>query len=189
MKRIFTAIDVPDKVRLSISEYTNRLRSEFSDLRVGREKPEKIHLTLNFLGEVDPRQLSDVTAVTRTIASETGRFDLTAIDGGVFPNPRNPRILWIGLQEETGILNSVKSRLDEGFQKMGFAARAGRFVPHLTIGRLRQPGKSKELARVHRQNRFGPCEFGVSQLNVYESELNANGSIYHLLDRAPFRDS
>lgn len=184
MKRIFTAIDIPDELRHSISEYIDELKLPFSDVRVLWEKKEKIHLTLNFLGEVDPEKLSEIVDIVQNAAKETNSFDLTVLDAGVFPNLRRPRILWIGVRDKAGALESLKSRLDDSFQEFGFAAKKGRFVPHLTIGRLRQPGKSRELASIHKQNRFGPYEFTVSELKVYESTLGLNGSTYSLVERS-----
>ena len=59
-KRIFTAIDISEQARQKVSGYIETLRREFSNLRVGWEKAEKLHLTLKFLGDCDERQFRDL---------------------------------------------------------------------------------------------------------------------------------
>ncbi|MGI8786587.1 MAG: RNA 2',3'-cyclic phosphodiesterase [Pyrinomonadaceae bacterium] len=178
MKRIFTAIDISDSVRQKISIYIEDLRREFSNVRVGWDKPEKLHLTLKFLGDIDEKRLVILSEAVETTASRISNFNLQIKDTGVFPSKKNGRILLLGVKGETEILQTLNEILENECQRNAFAKETRNFKPHLTIARLREPRKSKELVARHLQNEFESNEFEASEITIYESHLQKSGSIY-----------
>lgn len=186
-KRIFTAIDISEQTRQRVSGYIENLRREFSGLRVGWEKAEKLHLTLKFLGDCDERQLKDLeTAVSNAakIFAETRNdvnIKIQILDTGVFPSKRNAKILWLGLHDERQSLSKLNQILETECGKIGFEKEKRNFKPHLTIARLRELQKSGNLVEKHLENRFEPVEFEVSEIVIYESKLLPTGSIYRKL--------
>lgn len=192
-KRIFTAIDISEQAKRKVSAYIESLRKEFSGLRVGWEKAEKLHLTLKFSGDCDERQLKNLqnaaaNSVKIFVEQENiSIFKVQISETGVFPSKRNPRILWLGLQDEEGNLGKINRILETECERAGFEKENRIFKPHLTIARIREPHKSKSLAESHLGNEFEPVEFEVSEIVIYESSLQPIGSIYKKVSSFKFR--
>ena len=188
MKRIFAAIDISDTARQKISTYIENLRGEFLHLRVGWEKAEKLHLTLKFFGEIDEKQLANLIEAAEKTADQIADFKLQIKDTGVFPAKRNARVLWLGIEEESGKLQKLNEILETECERFGFAKEKRNFKPHLTIARLREPNKSKELVGAHLRNEFESAEFRVSEIVIYESLLQKTGSIYSVVSTHKFEE-
>ncbi len=184
MRRIFIAIDISDEARNRISDYIGNLRDVFSKLRVGWEKPEKLHLTLKFLGDVGDEHLELVNKAVEKAAADFLSFRLQIGGTGVFPSGKKARVLWLGLTEAEGRLHEIFDAIETECEKLGFAKETRAFNPHLTIARLREPAKSAELVNLHLASRFDPVEFEVRELVVYESKPSPTGSIYQAVTTA-----
>jgi len=183
MKRIFTAIDISEKARRAVFAYTGKLRGEFPDLRVGWERAEKLHLTLKFLGDLEEKQLQNLIEAVEETAKQISNFKLQIFQTGAFPAKRNARILWLGLKDETEGLQKLNAILKNECAINGFAKEARDFKPHLTVARLREPNKSKELVERHLAEEFESAEFTVSEIVIYESRLQPNGSVYAIASK------
>ena len=181
MKRIFVAVDISEEARRKTAVYIESLRRDFPNVRVGWEKPEKLHLTMKFLGDTDEIQLEKLKEICREIAVETSKFCLRITETGVFPSARNARVLWIGVKDEKGTLLKINRKLEIEGERIGFAAEKRSFKPHLTIARLKEPRGSIELVEKHLEKYFEPAEFEVAEIVVYESRLQPAGSIYQQL--------
>lgn len=181
-KRIFIAVDINDEARRRAFAYIEALRTEFPRLRVGWEKSEKLHLTMKFLGETGERQLADLQKVVAQMANDITSFNLEIAETGVFPAARNARVLWLGIRDKKGSLVQINDLLETHCERFGFAREQRIFKPHLTIARLKEPQKSKELAEKHLANGFEPVKFSVSEIVIYESKLQPTGSIYVKID-------
>lgn len=181
MRRIFVAVDISDEARRETAAYIESLKREFSNVRVGWEKPEKLHLTLKFLGDTNENQLAELSEIVKRIAAETPKFELRIAETGVFPARRNARVLWIDVKDETGSLAKINRMLDAECEPLGFAAEKRNFKPHLTIARLKEPQKSRELIEKHLQKQFEPAGVEVAEIVICESRLQPAGSIYQKL--------
>lgn len=189
MQRIFTAIDISDEARRKVSDYIENLRGEFSELRGGWERAEKLHLTLKFLGEVDEKQLKNLTEAVKETAEQFSNFNLQISETGAFPSPRNARILWIGVRDELRNLQRMNEILETECGRKGFEKEKRIFKPHLTIARLLEPQNSKELVEKHLLNDFSLIEYVVSELVVYESRLQKSGSIYSIISKHRLKEN
>jgi 2'-5' RNA ligase len=187
MKRIFVAVDISDEARRKVSEYIETLRKEFKDVRVSWDRAEKLHLTLKFLGDTNEKQLEDLKKNVENIASEITNFKLQISNTGLFPNVRNPRVLWLGIKGDVNDLQKINAVLEIECEKIGFAKEIRIYKPHLTIGRIREPKKAKSLAIKHLENKFEPIEFEVSEIVIYESKLQSNGSIYSVVSSSKLK--
>lgn len=183
MRRIFVAVDISDEVRRKVINYIENLRRDFRQIRVGWDKSEKLHLTLNFLGDADENQLENLIKIVGEISAQIDDFYLQLADTGVFPNARNPRVLWIDVKDEKRNLEKINELLEKKCEEMGFAREKRKYIPHLTIGRVREPNRASELAKKHLANKFEPVEFSVSQIVIYESQLLPTGSIYSIVSK------
>lgn len=183
MKRIFVAVDISDEARRKVSAYTETLRHDFRQVRVGWEKPEKLHLTLRFLGETSENQFGELKSFVQKISSEITNFGLKISETGVFPNAGNPRVLWIDIKDKDGNLAKINNLIETECERIGFDREKRKFVPHLTIGRVREPNRARDLGQKHLQNKFEPVEFEVSEIVIYESKLLATGSVYSVVSK------
>jgi 2'-5' RNA ligase len=188
MKRVFTAIDVTEFERRSIFRLTEHLRSEFPNARVKWEHTEKIHLTLKFLGDIDDTQLAKLIEAVEETSKKIQPFYLQMSGtGGVFPSPRNARVLWLGLADETGSLQKLNEILEGECQKRGFAVEKREFKAHLTIARFRQKPDEFLIERFL-QTIYPPSPpFEVSEIVIYESELQPRGSVYKIISKHKLR--
>jgi len=180
--RTFIAIGVPPAVLDTIIRIQSRFRS--LGLRASWVKPGNIHLTLKFLGETDPDRISGIqNKLTEILASFT-TFRLSLDSVGIFPNTKNPRILWIGLKHDEGTLQTFQSSIEKAMEGMGFPMDPQPFAPHLTLARMKFPKGNKELQNqldAVNQEGIDPHPFDVGEIHLYESQLTPKGSIYTVL--------
>lgn len=183
MKRIFAALEIPDRVQSLISEFTGILAKRFPDAGAKWVDAEKIHLTIRFFGGIDDSQLASVREVVRTAVRNHNTFKLTVEGTGVFPGSKRPRVLWVGLLVSSE-LEVLKHELDTALLAEGFDMETWAFRPHLTVARLRDPSKARRLAAEFLEKEFEPAAFEVRRLCLFQSLLKPTGSEYVLIDAA-----
>ncbi|HEV7373986.1 MAG TPA: RNA 2',3'-cyclic phosphodiesterase [Pyrinomonadaceae bacterium] len=113
---------------------------------------------------------------------------IVALEGaGAFPPRGVPRILWLGINDSSGVLSELQSHLEEDCKRVGFACEERPFHPHLTIARIRTPRAARQLAHLHQDLGFEAIEFYITELVVIQSELAAGGSRYTEISRHSFK--
>ena len=186
--RTFCAVELPDGVKSRVAEHIKRLRAEFPDVRASWEKPEKLHITLKFLGEIELPRAEDLSGAASRAASRVMPFKLTIAEAGAFPPRGQPRVLWLDIKDTSGSLASLQHSLEDACAAAGFPRESRPFKPHLTVARLRSPQGARELAAAHREASFEPQTFTISELVVMRSELRPGGSRYSVVSRHRFAD-
>jgi 2'-5' RNA ligase len=183
--RLFIAINLPESTKTTIRELVKELRIDNDPVRW--ITPSNIHLTLKFLGEVDPSLHEQVIGVIEETIPNYPSFELTLSDFGAFPNLRRPRIIWIGTEARNAptVLNSIYSDLEKGFVPLGFEREGRRFKPHLTIGRVRGGRRRCGSMYDSMEARFAGIEveedsFRVDSVELMESILKRSGAEYHI---------
>lgn len=185
-KRLFIAVDISDEARAAAALYVNKLTSRFRDVPAKWERPEKLHITLKFLGSTEEGKLDGVIDIVETSAQNTGPFEIEIAGTSSFPSPKSPRLLWLGVNEPSGTLKDLAERIDRHCAKFGFEKEKRVFKPHLTIARIRDPRTAADLGIAHDAGGFGPIKFDCDELILYESELGRAGSVYSKLAVAKF---
>ncbi len=185
--RVFCAIELPAEVRARAVEHIARLRSVVPEVRASWERTEKLHITLKFLGEIAQDRAEALSGVASSATRNTPPFILALSGAGAFPPRGNPRILWLGIDDSSGALARLQSRLEEECESAGFAREERPFHPHLTLARVRAPQGARRLASVHQETGFAAMEFAVTSLVVMRSELGAGGSSYTEISRHRFK--
>jgi 2'-5' RNA ligase len=181
--RVFCAIDLPASARAKLMRQITRLREAVPHAQASWSREENTHLTLKFLGDIQTSRLSNLSnAATRSVA-DFSPFQITLQETGVFPKHGPPRVLWIGVKDESGKLAELHSRLEKACASEGFANEERPFHPHLTIARLRKPQGARTLAAAHKEMRFEPADVAVAELLVIRSEPSAAGSRYTVISR------
>lgn len=183
MKRIFVAVDISEAARRAAADYIETLRAEFREVRVGWERAEKLHLTMKFLGDCEETQLKELPKIVAETAAQISSFTIQIAETGVFPNARAPRVLWIDVKDAAGNLLKIHDLLEKACEKIGFQRERRRFVPHLTIGRVKEPNRARDLAEKHLKNKFEPVETLVPEIVIYESRLLPSGSVYSIVSK------
>lgn len=182
--RLFCAVELPLQIRDRITKYVEELRSEIPAAGVRWEQPEKLHITLQFFGEVAAERVAGLARAAEETARGGTRFRASVEAPGTFPPRGRARILWLGVRDEAGGLIDLQKRLADSCARLGFPPEARAFHPHVTIGRTRRADRStEELARRHRAALFEKADFEVRELVLMRSELGAGGSRYTPLSR------
>jgi 2'-5' RNA ligase len=181
--RVFCAIELPSVVREKISEHITRLRTAAPDSSTSWVRPENVHLTLKFVGEIPLDRIKDLTQAAANAAAGFPPFEIVIGNTGSFPKHGTPRVLWLGVDDYSGKLAELQASLDDECLQLGFAKEARGFNPHLTIARGRKPHGARALALAHKEIGFVPTEVGVRELIVIRSELSSKGSNYTAISR------
>lgn len=184
--RLFIAAEISEEARTEATQRIELLQAKFSDLRVGWEKPEKLHLTLKFLGEVEEDKLPEVIQATKKAARQISPFELEIAGSGVFPVRGAARVLWLNITSSKDILQRLNQRLEDECYVIGFEREERFYTPHLTIARLREPRAAQELAKLHLATPFPPVSFAVGEIVVFQSQQTASGVIYRRLAKTIF---
>jgi 2'-5' RNA ligase len=181
--RVFCAIELPEDVRALAGRHIARLRGEFPRLKVGWDREEKLHLTLKFLGEIEAARVENLSRAAHAAADSVRAFELSIEGAGVFPPRGLPRVLWLGVKDDSGGLARLHERLEEECASEGFPREARAFRPHLTIARLRNSEGVRPLASLHAATDFVSRPFDARELVVIRSQLGPGGSRYTVLSR------
>ncbi len=185
MWRVFCAIEIPSDTRQRIAEHTEQLRHALPDVQPSWTKPENIHLTLKFFGNISRHQVLKASEAASRAATCVGPLTLHVGQPGAFPARGPAKVIWIGINDPTGDLFKLYQTLEEQCALEGFAREERAFHPHLTVARLRHPRGARMLAEKHKEMGFESNEIVVSNLILLRSELNPKGSNYTVVSEHP----
>lgn len=184
--RTFLALEIPEKIRLQIGRIQDRLKKALGGIRWVR--PEGMHLTLKFFGDVSA---ADITTIENTVRIHTDRASsMTFSPGapGAFPNALRPRVLWLGIEGDTDRLAELQQRIAADLDNAGFPEEKRSFTPHLTLGRVKSPGEKIFGIDTILKDMGSPGihSFYVDELVLFKSDLKPTGALYTKLARFPF---
>jgi 2'-5' RNA ligase len=175
VERLFVSLDLPPAIKEAAGKVQVRLRE--TQTHVIWTRPEGMHLTLKFLGDVEESRLGEVQA---GLASLNFRPITVLLEGlGGFPALRAPKVIWIGIKEPTGELIELQKRVDGVLARLGFPPESRDFHPHLTLGRVKSHQGSDTQPRA--LTALDPVRLGewkLDELNLMRSRLRPGGSVY-----------
>lgn len=185
--RLFAAIDIEPEVQARIGHIQDQLKRELhlSGKEVRWVRPDLIHLTLKFLGEVPDKIVTQVCDVITRSAGEHCEFDLRVQGLGVFGRPA--RVVWAGCQMPEELLQ-LQRQLDNEFEKIGWDKEKRPFAGHLTLCRVKSTTAGRKLAtaiEAYTDEIIGTVS--VDKIALYESRLTSNGPEYNAVCTAPLR--
>ncbi len=181
--RIFCAVELPPEVRACVASHITALREAMPSARASWGRAEALHITLKFLGEIERARVDALSQAATLAAASVQAFELAIENTGVFPPRGQPRVLWLGVSDSSGLLTTLQQKLDEECARVGFARETRGFHPHLTVARLRVPAETQRLAALHQEMKFESAAFTANELVVMRSELGAGGSRYTAISR------
>ena len=185
-KRLFIAVDISDEARKAAARYIEQMSKLSGHVSVKWERPEKLHLTLKFLGSTEEFLIPEVIDLVDRQSKTTKPFTIEIGSTGAFPSARSPRVLWLGVNEVSGAMKDLAKRIEADCAALGFEPENRSFKPHLTLARIREPRSAGSLGVEHAANKFGPITFICKEVVIYESHLGRSGSTYEKLHAADF---
>jgi RNA 2',3'-cyclic 3'-phosphodiesterase len=201
--RTFIAIDLDDPIRRALRRVRDRLGPALHDRAVRWVRPESIHLTLKFLGEIDAEAVPRVAEATAGVCATVAPFSFRIGGFGFFPGLRNPRIFWVGIEPAGRSLAVLQEKIEEAMARLGFHREKRVFRPHLTLARIRgkirgldgdtlfpRNGAGNEGSGLREQEMPGGRhdvlgEQDVSEIVLFQSELKPSGALYVPLATVP----
>jgi 2'-5' RNA ligase len=184
--RSFIAIEVPDEVKAVLVETQQRLRQ--SGVEASWPRPEAMHLTLKFLGEVAEEQVQPILAALLQAAQGSGPLTLQAVGVGTFPNARNARVVWVGLSGDVEALNRLQAAIEDSLVRLGMARDDRTFTPHLTLGRIKAiRSRDRWVQALDEHKTLALPPFTVTAVHLMKSELKRTGAEYTELGRVELK--
>ena len=184
--RAFIAIEIPEEIKAGITAIQDQLKA--SGAEASWTRPEGIHLTLKFLGELPEARTSEIMSALGDVVAGSGGFSLDVAGTGAFPNVRNPRVLWVGVKGDIGKLASLQSLVESAMTRIGFDPEERRFSPHLTLARIKylKPRFSWQQAIDDVKN-SALGGFSVRCISLMKSELKPSGAVYTEMGRVELK--
>jgi 2'-5' RNA ligase len=169
--RSFVAVEVPDAARAQVCELLSRLGPVPG---VRWVKPDAMHLTLAFLGEVTQNFIRSAEQALAPVAASAQCFDARLSGLGAFPSAHRARVFWVGMDQGRDELCRLQASIVQALVPVGFVPESRKFSPHLTLGRLKVPADVSSPAGV----RFTGTAFAVDRVILFRSELRPEGPRY-----------
>ena len=187
--RAFIAIELPAAILEELSRVEARLKPQMPPDAIRWVKPDSIHLTLKFLGQVPSDQLDLITSSLRAAVALHTVFALEISGAGCFPNLHRPRVVWAGVVDQDHHLAAVQRAVENAIAPLGYPSEQRDFTPHLTLGRLardvRQLDQKKigETVQAAQVGLLGRWE--VKHVALIRSDLKPSGAEYTTLAHTP----
>ncbi len=186
--RLFVALEIPAAVRDNLAALLKEFRelsAQLADKRPRWVRPENLHVTLKFIGEVAPAKVEGIRSALSEIRSNA-IVDLKFHGLGFFPNEKQPRVLWAGMDTSAN-LPTLAHNTDGALEGQGIGPEKRAFTPHLTLARFDPPGLHEKLRLAIQDNadrEFG--SFQAREFHLIESKLKSSGAEYTTVASFPF---
>lgn len=183
--RVFVAVPLPTNLRDQLAATQRQIDAHIPQGIVRWVRPEQIHITYKFLGDITSTQTDRLIRSTRSACKGHSPFSVEVRGLGCFPNTRRPRVIWVGLQDTNQALADLQRALEGAAAERDFPRDERPFSPHLTLGRLKRRANGVEIRQVGKvvlSSRVGPFEpLPVTELQIIGSNLTPQGPEYRVL--------
>ncbi|MCF7668531.1 MAG: RNA 2',3'-cyclic phosphodiesterase [Verrucomicrobia bacterium] len=186
--RAFIALPIPDDIIRKLNKSADALNKLLPPRAVRWTPPEQLHLTLRFMGRIKTEDIEPLQQTLRNTCAEFNPFILETTSWGCFPGAHKPRVLWIGLDDVTGILGRLQTQISSATAGWGEHNEQKKFHPHLTIGRFRNlPPHVLNQAREILRNppSLTRHQFAANEIRLMRSRLTPQGAIHDILGSFP----
>jgi 2'-5' RNA ligase len=180
--RLFVAVDLPDRLADAVADAQAPL-ADADGLRF--VDPGSAHLTLQFLGDVDPDRVPTVVEATETAvdAAAVDPFDVRVAGYGVFPSTEYVSVVWAGVDDGAADLTRLAEAVERETVALGFDAADHAFTPHVTLARMDDARGKALVRRVVRESGVAVGRFRVAEVRLTESTLGPDGPAYDTVAR------
>ena len=167
--RLFIAIDLPKKIKDELALIS------FGLPQARWVKPEQLHLTLRFIGEVDGALFQELKSALESVSGSS--FPLRLQGLGCFPPRRDPRVLWVGIEESVE-LTGLRKKVDSCLANLGLPPEQRKFSPHITLARTPKTPLTRVARFLGDHALFRLPKFTVSNFHLYSSILTPKGALH-----------
>jgi len=168
-------------VRQELWDALAPLRRRRAELPVKWVRPENIHLSLKFLGEVEDAREPELVAALKQAADTRRPLTLEITGFGVFPDYHRPHVLWAGVTAEPG-LELLQHGVEQAFAPLGFPTEARAFRPHVTLARSEREARPRDFKGL--EEVLAGLEFTetvtVAEVDLMQSTLQKDGPVYQV---------
>lgn len=169
MPRLFIAIELPDELKQKLGSLEKSF--EFSQARW--VKPENLHLTLKFLGQVKEEKVNSIASALKGLTADFSAFTLQTGEIGAFPSFKRARVIWIDIKSGREEAKKLACLIDDKLSLLGFEKEERDFQPHITLVRLKKPTPLFNLPVVN-----WSFSFLAKEVILFESVLKPTGPVY-----------
>jgi RNA 2',3'-cyclic 3'-phosphodiesterase len=177
--RTFVAATIPEPVREELSALLVRFKRSDPDIRWMR--PEGMHITLKFLGDVPADRISELGDAITAGISGVRAFDAALGGAGCFPDKIHPSVLYVGVEAGRKELTALAGSVDAACATLGFKRERRPFDPHLTVGRVRPSGFAGPAIDAMKEARFASSPFRFGEVVLMKSVLDRTGAVHTVL--------
>ncbi len=178
--RLFFAASVPSELLEFVQERLGELKKVVPQARW--TLPANQHVTLKFIGATPEDRLEEVVRAGAAVARGQEGAAVSLSELGAFPSTRKARVLWLGIEDPSGVLTGLAQGLDDALERLGILPEARSFTPHLTLARFNAPVKLPSELQL---GGAGLAPFDVSELGLWRSHLSPKGARYERLETLP----
>jgi len=178
--RSFVAVEIDDAIRAQLSDLVARLRA--TDAHVRWSRPENLHVTLKFLGDIAEENVGAARKIVEDVAARHSPFEIEVAGLGAFPNMRRPRVVFAHVVDATDTLTALARALEREMVAVGAKREKRPFRSHLTLGRVKSPRGLIGLAEAMAE--LGDEPLGrqtVQEIVLMRSDLKPSGAVYSRL--------
>ena len=183
--RAFIAIELSDEARAVLADVGETLAHEAPREGVKWVDPDRMHLTLRFLGDTAVERIPDLATAMDEVGGQFEPFTLILDSLGCFPNERKPRVVWVGVQGDVSQVEALSASLNRVLEPLGWEAETRSFRAHLTLGRVKDRRGGIVLPW---GKRVAPAQTRVHEIVLFESRLEPEGPFYIVRHRSELHD-
>ena len=175
--RVFIAVPLSDEIKKGLGEVIVNLRETGADIKCVR--PENVHLTLKFLGQVEEMKLTNIKKSMGNALQNITTFDIILSGVGAFPGKNSPRVVWVGVKAGGEQLCEIHDRIEEDLAAAGFEKETRKYHSHLTLARVKSARNRKALISwLELNENLNAGSMRASEIVLMESRLKREGAEY-----------
>lgn len=184
--RAFIAIPLSEEINLEIENLLHPFKESGWDVKWTRK--DQRHLTLRFLGNTRFEEIEKIKSLLESLFHPAESFDVRLGKLGAFPNLKEPKVLWIGVEEGAAALIDLEMKLSQALDRLGLSKEGRPFTPHITVGRVRSnQNKFRCEGYLKNDTSLGVGSMTVSKVVFFKSTLTKDGPLYEILHIAPLK--
>jgi 2'-5' RNA ligase len=177
--RLFVSLNLPAALRERLAQWQSEFRSRLQMDGLRWVKPDQIHLTLRFFGNLPRDAVGTLQQILGKVCEQAAPFQLRVEGVGCFPDLKRPRVVWVGVTGDLAPLHGLQRQIIQATATWGESEAEQKFHPHLTIARVKdvRPRDAHRLAEAVQS--APPSSFGdwpVESAELMQSKLSSEGA-------------
>lgn len=185
MARLFVGIDLPRSYQDRVRSFTQRLDKGIT-VRVNWTRSGNWHLTLKFLGEIESSRIPAVIDALDTV--DFPAFSMQAGKAAAFPHAKHPQVIWLGLDQGAQECETLATAVNDALVGIDIDREKKRFRPHLTLGRIKNPGNENWQSILNAAAKGTWPAFTVKKFTLWQSELSPTGALHTVIKKFPLKN-